>query len=177
MAEIRVRVGARERRFDEFPRDDDALGERLAEMVRGTLVRGVPPPAIVVLRPERVELLDLRVILDAGLSVHRFIAAAAGQEGVEAIALLAVVDLHEAGRAIGHTGLVFLEWPDNRWWQGYHLLGHTFKPLDDMPLVQRRAVDGLARPAGLGGWFSRARFERLSLHVSSEPGESQPLVH
>lgn len=180
MTEIQVRVGARARRLEEFPREDDALGERLAEMVRSTLSRGVPPPAVVVLRSDRVELVDLRAVLDAGLSVHRFVAAAAGQGGVEAVALLAVVDLREGGRAIGHTGLVFLEWPDNRWWQGYHLLSRAFKPLDDMPLVLRRAVDGQARPSGLGGWFSRARFERLSLRVSGIPGDGPdlpPLLH
>ncbi|MFH1468221.1 MAG: hypothetical protein ABIO70_27790 [Pseudomonadota bacterium] len=163
--EVQVRIGTRGRDPESFPREDDALGERLAELVRTTLLRGVPPPAVVVLRAERVDLVDLRGILDAHLSVHRFIAAAAGQDDVEAVALLAVVDQREAGKPVGHTGMVFVEWPDNRWWHGYHLLSQAFKPLDDMPMVLRRAVDGLPRPDGLGGWFSRARFERLKLRL------------
>ena len=34
----------------------------------------------------------------------------------------------------------------------------------------QRAVDGLPRPGGLGGWFGRARFERLQVDLSA-PGE------
>ena len=126
----------------------------------------MPPPAALVLRGELVELVDLRPILASGLSVHRFLAALAGQPAVEALALLAVVDLREGGRPLGHTGVVFIEWPDNRWWHGYHLLSGAFKPLDDVPMVTRRATDGLPRPEGLGGWFSRARFQRLRLDLS-----------
>ena len=163
--EVQVRIGSRSRDVELFPRQDDALGERLAEMVRSTLLRGVPPPAVVVLRPDRVDLVDLRTIIEARLQVHRFIAATAGQDEVEAVALLAVVDLREAGRPVGHTGMVFVEWPDNRWWHGYFLLSQAFQPLDDMPMVLRRAVDGLPRPEGFGGWFSRARFERLKLQL------------
>jgi hypothetical protein len=172
--EVQVRIGSRGRDPEAFPREDDALGERIAELVRTTLRRGVPPPAVLVLRPERVDLVDLRAILVAGLSVHRFISAAAGQDEVEAVALLAVVDQRDAGRPLGHTGMVFLEWPDNRWWQGYHLLSEAFKPLDDMPMVLRRAVDGQPRPDGFGGWFSRARFERLKLQLREVAPPADP---
>ncbi len=178
---IRLRIGARPRQAGEFPFDDDALGERLGEMVHESLQRGVPPPAAVVLHPEHVEMIDLRPLLSAGLPAHRFLAAAAGQPGVESLALLAVLDLEEAGRPLGKAGVVFVEWPDNRWWHGYHLLGSRYHPLDDMPMVTRRAVDGLPRPSGFGGWFSRARFQRLCLRLEQvnkdEDQEEVPLVH
>ena len=134
-------------------------------MVRRGLARGVPPPSVLVLRPEQVEIIDLRPILQANLSVHRFIAAAAGQPGVEAIALLAVLELEELGHPLGRGGSAFVEWPDNRWWHGYHLLGRSMRPVEDMPVVVRRAKDGQPRPRGFGGWFSRARFQKLSLRL------------
>ncbi len=177
---IRLKIGARPRQAAEFPFEDDALGVRLSEMVRTSLRRGVPPPTALVLREEQVEMIDLRPIVSAELSAHRFLAAAAGQPEVSAVALLAVLDVEERGRPLGKAGVVFVEWPDNRWWHGYTLLGARFRPLDDMPLVTRRAVDGLPRPSGFGGWFSRARYQRLSLSLQRiEPAatEPTPMVH
>jgi hypothetical protein len=181
---LRLQVGARPRDPQEFPKEDDALGESLARMVLRSVSKGVPPPSALVLKPDQVEIIDLRPILKARLSVHRFIAAAAGQPGVDAVALLAVLDLEDSGRPLGRSGTAFVEWPDNRWWHGYHLLGQSFRPVDDMPLVVRRAQDGAPRPRGFGGWFSRARFQRLSLRlerVVPPPTEHQPqaetLVH
>lgn len=172
---IRLQVGARPRDPVEFPADDDALGHSLAGMVLRSVERGVPPPAILVIRREQVDIIDLRPILQAGLSVHRFIAAAAGQPEVEAVALLAVLDIEEGGKPLGRAGAAFIEWPDNRWWQGYHLLGGGFRPVNDVPLTVRRAVDGLPRPRGFGGWFSRARFQRLSLRLERVlPAPSSP---
>jgi hypothetical protein len=170
---IRLHVGSRPRDPQEFPREDDPLGESLSGMVLRSVARGVPPPSILVVRTDQVEIVDLRPILQAQLSVHRFIAAAAGQAGVEAVALLAVLDLEEAGRPLGRAGTAFIEWPDNRWWHGYHLLGGSFRPVDDMPLVIRRARDGAPRPRGFGGWFSRARFQRLSLRLERVPPPSE----
>jgi hypothetical protein len=180
---IRLSVGARPRDPQDFPALDDDLGESLTTMVLRTVSRGVPPPSVLVLRPEQVEIIDLRPILTAKLSVHRFISAAAGQADVEAVALLAVLELEELGRPLGRGGSAFIEWPDNRWWHGYHLLGGSMRPLDDMPRVVRRARDGQPRPRGFGGWFSRARFQRLSLHLErvQPPGdvgtEGGELVH
>jgi hypothetical protein len=182
---LQLKVGVRARDPAELPFEDDALGESLTRMVQRSVQRGLPPPAILVLRQEQVEIIDLRPILDAGLSVHRFIAAAAGQEGVSSVALLAVLDLEERGRPLGHAATAFIEWPDNRWWHGYFLLSPSFRPLEDLPLVTRRAIEGQPRPKGFGGWFSRARFQRLSLHLeratpptapAGEPA-SEPLVH
>jgi hypothetical protein len=156
-------------------------------MVLQGVTRGVPPPTALVLRADQVELIDLRPILKAGLSVHRFVAAAAGQPEVEALALLAVLNLEEAGRPLGRAGTAFVEWPDNRWWQGYYLLGQSFQPMDDMPLVVRCAKEGAPRPKGFGGWFSRARFQRLCLQLervtppagtpSTQGSEPELLIH
>ncbi|MBN1336950.1 MAG: hypothetical protein JXB39_13415 [Deltaproteobacteria bacterium] len=176
---VRLHVGVEPRDPERFPPDDDALGERLASLVMHALGRGVPPPALFVIRTHRVEILDLRPVLQANHPLDLFIAAAAGQEHVEAVALLAVLDLKDPERSVGRAGAVFIEWPDNRWWHAYHLLNQANAPLDDMPRVVRRAVDGLPRPAGLGGWFSRSRYFGLRLTVEPPevtPGPS-PLVH
>ncbi len=181
---IQLQVGARPRNPQEFPAEDEALGENLSSMVRRGVTRGVPPPSVLVLRADQVEIIDLRPIVKAGLSVHRFLSATAGQPGVEAVALLAVLELEELGRPLGRGASAFIEWPDNRWWHGYHLLGRGMKLVDDMPLVVRRALDGQPRPRGFGGWFSRARFQRLSLRLerveskrSSPDDPSAALVH
>ncbi len=178
---IQLRVSVRQRDPVAFPAEDEALGARLSEMVLKALDRGVPPPALLVVRPAQVELLDLRPILGAGHSVQRFLASAAGQDEVEAVALLAVLNTLERGQPVGRAAVVFVEWPDNRWWHGYFLLNQGFKALEDMPQVVRRATDGTPRPAGLGGWFSKARFHRLKLQLRrldpDEPGAGPDTVH
>ncbi len=176
---IRLQVGVEPRDPERFPPDDEGLGDRLTALVAGALARGVPPPALFVFRPERVEILDLRPVLQGGHPLDLFIAAAAGQEAVDAVALLAVLDLKDPERSVGRAGAVFIEWPDNRWWHAYQLLNRANAPLDDMPHVVRRAVDGLPRPSGLGGWFSRARYFGLRLMVEppGPPSDPSPLVH
>jgi len=177
---LRIRVGSRRRDPEEYPEQDDALGEALFGKLLEALQRGVPPPALLLLRQEVVELVDLRPLLEGGHAVDRFIAAAAGQDGVQAAALLAVLSMRERGRPVGRAAVAFVEWSDNRWWQAYQLLNQGFKALDDMPPVQRRAVDGFPRPAGLGGWFSTARFLQLKLRLQRDAAAIPPgsqLVH
>jgi hypothetical protein len=176
---IRLHVGVEPRDLERFPDDDDGLGDHLTSLVTDALARGVPPPALFVFRSDRVEILDLRPVLKAAQPLDLFIAAAAGQEAVEAVALLAVLDLKDPERSVGRAGAVFIEWPDNRWWHAYRLLNQSNAPIDDLPRVVRRAVDGLPRPTGLGGWFSRSRYFglRLTVEPPAEPTEPSPLPH
>jgi hypothetical protein len=45
-------------------------------------------------------------------------------------------------------------------------------PVGDARDEVEQAVEGAAKPQGLGSWFSRARFEGLTLRMASEPGEA-----
>jgi hypothetical protein len=76
--------------------------------------------------------------------------------------------------------VVYLEWPDNRWWTAWQALDADGAPVGDEPQV-RRAVEGYPRPGGMGGWFARARREglRLNLEPVHRPGRQAglDLVH
>lgn len=161
--------------MERFPAEDDALGKQLSVLVAGALARGLPRPAILVLRAEQVDWFDA-VPLMQGEPVHRhrMIAAIAGQEGVEAVALLGTFRVR-AGR--GQPGrpppqqralLSFIEWPDNRWWASWRMLGEDRQPISDAPIV-RAAVDGWPRPGGVGGWFALARRRKLTLTMVRKP--------
>ncbi|MFZ5481471.1 MAG: hypothetical protein ACOZNI_32215 [Myxococcota bacterium] len=176
---MRVRVAVAPR-GDEFPREDEALGRAMFARLVKRLERGPVAPAVIVLREDRAQIVDLRPMLARGRDAHRLVAALAGGEGVEAIAVVGIVNRRRRGApAVERYGGVFVEWSDGRWWA-------AFRPLDDaMRLVPTdmddvsRAVDGQARPGGLGGWFSRARFQglRAEIRVDAPPPPPAEVVN
>lgn len=157
---LRIREGPREPRF---PHADEALGASVHALLVETLARGVPPPALLVFRGDRVQLVELRPILAARRDVHRAIASFCALPGVEAIALVGVLSPRRRPGAPGsfepeppRMAVSFVEWADGRWWFARRPVGGA----DD---TITRAVDGDPRPGGLGGWFQRARFEGLEI--------------
>lgn len=172
---LRVRVAVAPRGAD-FPFDDEALGRALDLRLAQRLERGPVAPAVLVLRADQVQIVDLRPILGRGGDSHRYLAALAGGENVEAIGVVGIVTRRRRGGPPLRYSGVFLEWPDGRWWA-------AFRPLDDaMRLIPtdtddiQRAVDGAARPGGLGGWFSRARFQGLRAEVRPDGPPAPPEV-
>jgi hypothetical protein len=153
-----------------YPRDDDALGQALVERVSARLVRGPIAPTLLVFREDEVLAVDVREALSVlrhPALVHRFIATFAGMPGVEAVA--AVGQMRRGSRAapgepeqVQRLGGAFLEWSDGRWWGGWRPLDDHGRPMPTDSDDVQRAVDGLPRPSGLGGWFARARFEGLA---------------
>lgn len=170
---LRLRVGVQPRDPERFPDDDERLGEELSGRLATALERGVPPPVLVVLRADRVEIVDLRPVLEAPVPVDMFLAAAAGQEGVEAVGLLAVMERRAGDRVSERLAVAFLEWPDNRWWHAWCTLPAAPGTTPVPALSHSRALEGSPRPRGLGGWFSRARFHRLRLQVRPMAPEEQ----
>jgi hypothetical protein len=170
----RVKVISGKRDPDRFPRGDEDLVDGLMVQVREAHSRGLPRPAILLLMEERVLQYDLPALIEPERSLQSAIlAAVAGQPGVECMVLAGTLRMRR-GREGLRALAVFVEWPDNRWalsWQGIDAQGAL---IGDEPII-RRAVEGWPRPSGLGGWFSRARRDRLRLRISGD--DSQARVH
>lgn len=165
--------------------DDDACGERLARLVQEAIERGpgLSSAVAVAVRSERMELIDLRGILQAGVAVPLFLAGLSRSEPEGLGAPLAV---GLAGRFQFRTrstpgqpvGLAFLEWPDCRWWQWSVMLDSSGQMLPDSDM-RRRAIDGDPLPGGLGRWWTLGRRTRSVVRFGSSQGSSlsSPLVH
>lgn len=168
MPALRVRL-AHAPRDPDFPRgDDDALGLALWDRLGRALLQGPPRPALITLFPEVAQVVDLPPILHAGGDVHRAIAAFASQPEAEALAAAGVMVRRREGRPLGRFAMVFVEWPDGRWWSCARPLDAAGQPVVGVPDDLQRAVDGAPKPGGLGAWFRRARFEGLRLSWSGE---------
>lgn len=176
---LRVRTGPRDPKL--LPLGDDALGEamltRLLDVARET---GPPRPALVAVHPERVEQFDLATIHKAP-EPHRtrLTASILGREELDCGVVAGTLMVQRPGGAKGRGLVVFIEWPDNRWWTAWHALGPDRQPVDGEATI-RRAVDGWPRPRGVGGWFARVRREGLRLRVNRPLPQVQPglaLVH
>lgn len=163
--ELPVRVGPRPASTHA---DDDALGLWLVDALRGALAQGQAPPAAVIARSDRVEFLLVEPAAQVGLELPDLLAGmsrsrAPDVDYPEAVGLIGVFRKGEARDALP-AALVFLEWPDCRWWSWSALLGVDGRliPHSDERL---RAVDGAALPGGLGGWWSLGRRARLDVRL------------
>ena len=176
---LRIQTGPRDPA--KLPLDDDALGEAVLSRVRDALVQGFPRPAMLLLRDLEVQQLDVAPLMAAPPEHReRMFAAAAGQDDVRCAVLAGALSLRRRvnGQIVGHRAVVvYVEFPDNRWWTAWQLVDDDRALLGDGPVL-RRAIDGSPRPGGVGGWFARARREGLKLQVERPPGqEGLDLVH
>jgi hypothetical protein len=150
--------------------DEQALGERLARLVKTALEGGGAPTVAVSVRRERVEIVPLGPIIEAKRHPGRFLCALTRWDSAElgeqeCTGIIGRMRMRRSdGDAWVPLAMVFLEWPDGRWWQWKALLDAEGKLLADTETINR-AIDGLARPAGLGGWWSIGRRENLVLNL------------
>lgn len=165
---IRVRVTIARRDPDFSAADDDTFGRRLLDKVLTAAGRGALPPAVVLLGDD-VRIVYAAPLLAAAKDRHRVLASLAGQPGVEAIAILGRFTQRQPGTQPRSLAGVFVEWPDGRWWASWRPVEPNGRliPTDEDEVL--RATDGRARPGGLGGWFSRARFEGLRAELTPIP--------
>lgn len=176
---LRVRSGRRDPEL--LPTPDDALGESMfARLVDTAREKGPPRAAVVALHAERIEQFDLASVFEAP-EPHRarLLASIAGRPELDCGALAGTMWVHRPGGKKVRGLVVFIEWPDNRWWTAWHPLDTRGKPIEGDPII-RRAVDGWPRPRGVGGWFARVRREGLKLRVNTPTPAAQPgldLVH
>lgn len=154
-------------RDQQFPHEDDALGGALWSRLCSHLPRGVPRPVLLTFFAESVQVTDLPPILKSGMDVHRACAAFASQEGAQALAVVGVMNRRRQEVALGQFAVAFIEWNDGRWWACTRPLDPLARPLEGSEDDVQRAVDGASKPGGLGAWFRRARYERLTLRIDS----------
>lgn len=165
MSGIRVRVTVARRDPEFAAGDDDVFGRNLLARVLRAAGRGPLPPAVLLLGDD-VRIVYAGPLLAATKDRHRVLASLAGQPGVEAIAILGRFTQRQPGTEARPLAGVFVEWADGRWWASWRPVepGGRLIPTDEDEVL--RAIDGRPRPGGLGGWFSRARFEGLRAELT-----------
>lgn len=168
MPGIRVGVTVSRREPEFAAMDDDQFGRVLLEKVLKAAGRGALPPAVLLLGDE-VRIVYVGPLLAAVKDRHRVLASLAGQPGVEAVAILGRFNQRQPGAEPRSLAGVFIEWTDGRWWASWRPVEANGRliPTDEEEVL--RAVDGRPRPGGLGGWFSRARFEGLRADLTPIP--------
>lgn len=176
---LQIRTVPREGTPDD---DDDTVGMRLVGWVRDAVAAGAAPPVAVVLRPERSEIVALAPARQANIALPRFIASLtrstvedAGQP--VAIAVIGVVQAHrrrgEPGSAVP-MAVVFVEWPDNRWWYWRGLLDNDGRAIRADSEAVARSTDGDPIPDVFGRWWALGRRANLGIHLSRvAPDENQ----
>ena len=172
----RIRVGVAPRDKGLFPVEGEALGEALYRRLEKAIAEGrLPRPAVLAFMEDQITQYDVLPMVRAGADLHRFVSSVAGQEGVEAVASVALVRLgpRSTKRVQKLAGMCFVEWPDSRWWGALRLLDDK-KIREDWPVSIRCAEDGDPRPGGVGAWFSRARRENLRLNMTLDRPEKAP---
>ena len=158
--------------------DEDQLGERLSALVQENLPRNGAPSVGLVVRRDRVILVPLKPVVDAKWRVGWLLGGLArwDEGGVpEAVGIMGQIKVRRSGQGPWiPLVVVFIEWPDGRWWQWRALLDSDGAVIPDTTNVAR-AVDGLARPSGLGGWWtlSRTRKPNLKLERKLPPMASE----
>ena len=166
---IKMRIGGAARSAERYPAGDEPLGRALLARVETILEQGSPRPTVLALSDDQVWWYDLVPAIEAKADVHRLVAAIAGQDEIGCVGVVGVLNV-KVGRSGGFPGaVVFLEWPDGRWWSVMLPLkrgpdGRVTRAARAEP-IERSAVDGWPRPGGLGGWWSRSRVEQLKLRV------------
>jgi hypothetical protein len=166
--------------------DDDALGERLTALVRDALARGGAPPAAVVVMDGRVDLILLRPELVGEVPVPMLLGGLsrsiqADRPAVKAVGMIGVFRPRPStSRPPGvPVAMVFLEWTDCRWWQWRGLIDPEAGAVLEETETVGRAVDGVPRPRGLGGWWSLGRRRNMAFRLDrhEEPPPTAARVH
>ncbi|MCB9685065.1 MAG: hypothetical protein H6738_07420 [Alphaproteobacteria bacterium] len=165
MASLRIRVqhAPRPRSVDPDTTDDEHLGTWLSTLVRDAVEKGRAGPVAIVVRGEHVDLVALHPGGEPPpMGTHGFLSGltASTRDGdrAEAVGVVGrfVARRGPNDRAGSPVALVFLEWPDCRWWFWKMVLDAEGRPLPDGEQVTSAAA-GDAMPAGLGRWWSTQR--------------------
>ncbi|NCG19757.1 MAG: hypothetical protein GWP91_12180 [Rhodobacterales bacterium] len=148
----------------------------MVSLVREAITRGSAPLAAVVLRTDRIDIVDLKNIRSAGMSVQSFLAGlsrSTADDGgeVEAIGIIGVLQTRRAqaseDRAVP-MAIAFMEWEDCRWWSWRGLLDVEQKEVLSTSEVVACAEEGDPLPGRFGRWWSLGRRRKMKLHLSRE---------
>ena len=158
--------------LDQDRPSDDAAGAAAVDAVRVAMGKGGAPPVALVVRGPRLDLFPLAHAREAGTSPALFVAGLSrsslvGASDVDAVGVAGVFNWRpDRASAPAPVALVCLEWSDCRWWSWRALLSAGGPPaILEETETRQRAVDGDAKPAGLGGWWSLGRRRRMSMRL------------
>ena len=170
---------------DPAPQADEPLARYLVQQVREAIPRKQAGPAVVMARGDRAEVIGIRELRGPDLpptpDAIALMTRASFPDGaaVRAIGLMGVYGYRARPEDPAvPTALVFIEWTDGRWWQWRALIDPSDARLLTETETVLRAVDGLPRPNGLGGWWTRGR--RLGgrpVFRKQAPQQTSDVVH
>lgn len=173
----RLRIRTAPRDPERFPEEDEALGRSVFTLLAGALVRGLPRPAFLLVFEDRVDQVDaLEILRRPAEAAHTMLSALAGMDGVRCAGLVGVLRASQGRASPVRAAVVYLEWPDNRWWTAWQPMDEDRMLLGDGPVV-RAAVDGWPKPGGVGAWFSTARRLELRMKLTRVEEEREETVH
>ncbi|MCB9678441.1 MAG: hypothetical protein H6737_25295 [Alphaproteobacteria bacterium] len=164
--------------------NDDELGEALVELVRAAVPRRTAPAVATVARPERIDVIGLQPLAAHRIPVNGFIAGLTRAEvgpdvgDARAVGVMGTVQVRNAPDAPSvPMAVVFLEWPDCRWWLWRALVDPGTATIKEGTEVRTRAVDGDAMPVGFGRWWSLGRRTGVKVTIRSRAAADSPHVH
>ena len=161
--------------------DDDTRGDHLRKLVVDALGKGGAPPTGVVWRRDRLDLMSLQPVAEKRIALPMLLAglsrSTAEDAGpVDAVGLMGVFRARRSPKEPGvPVALVFLEWPDCRWWHGKALLETDGTTLREQTATCTTAARGDALPRSLGRWWSLGRRRALTVHLRRRETELPPL--
>jgi hypothetical protein len=150
---------------------DEALESQLERLLREATAARAAPPVAWCARGDRIELLPLASLREAGVPTGPFLAALTrstvddGSEPVEAVGLMGVFsgDPSSPGSPPVPMAMAFVEWPDGRWWHWRALVDPDRSAVRNDTATVRNALDGDPLPDHLGRWWSTGRRRRFTL--------------
>ncbi len=153
----------------------------MVSLVRDAVARGAAPLAAVVLRGDRVDIVDLKNVVAAGLPLQNFIAGLSRSTtddagAVEAVGLMGIVKVRRSRSEDERPmpmAVAFLEWEDCRWWSWRGLLDAEQSDILHTSEVVSCAEEGDALPHRFGRWWSLGRRRNMRLHLSRKGRESE----
>lgn len=160
---------------------DDALGDYLVELVAEAVDRGGAAPAVISAWREEIHVLPILPLIEQGWTPPTFLGSLSRTPHPELGMVPECVGLIGRLRFRKNKeqpwvsmALVFLEWPDGRWWRWRQLLDADGKRSAETAIWDR-AIDGLPKPDHLGGWWRLGRLgaPRLSVERASPADPSE----
>lgn len=144
-----------------------SLGEALQSLAAETAEQDATTRMLVV-RPRSVDLIDPTPLHAAGVSTPQgLVGMAHSQTRHGAVEALGLVGRAQRGPSGPPEALLFLEWPDLRWW--WWRAPMAAGRVQRAHAIVRDARWGDPMPDGLGRWWTRARKTGAVQPVSLEP--------
>jgi hypothetical protein len=155
--------------------DLESIGLHLARALKSAVERGHFPPVAVAVRSERADLIGLRDLGEAKLTVGYFLASLSRSRTAdgpaEAVGLMGKFRTNP--RSQGEPldlALVFLECGDCRWWYWRALIDPTDGLIMSDSVIVSSAEEGDALPRSMGRWWSYGRRARMNVDLKRVAG-------